>query len=133
MDQRIRKDSSSDSLDNFIRDMVSKDPRPLTPNRVLETAGRHLSPASRADLVQIVKAGSLIPILGTALGPCAGGSVDEISTFNLGFDLSASQAAGMVTGVDSGRLSVRRQREYSRGRKWLPSQTRHTAFRSALH
>jgi len=30
------------------------------------------------------------------------GSVDEIATFNLGFDLAASTAAGSVTGVEPG-------------------------------
>lgn len=103
LDQRIRKDSRNDaSLDSFMHDMVSQRSRPLTESRILETADRYLSPASRAELAKVVEPESSIPTLETDLAPCVRGSIDEISTFNLGFDLDASRAMGVVTGVTQG-------------------------------
>lgn len=42
---------------------------------------------------------SHMPAVDDALGPCVRGPVDQIASFNLGFDLAASTAAGSVTGV----------------------------------
>jgi predicted metalloprotease with PDZ domain len=123
LDQRIRKDSGGkNSLDNVMYDMVIDAAKPLTQDRILETAGHRLSSASRTELAHIVEPGSQLPALEAALGPCVRGSVDEVATFDLGFDLGASRAVGSVTGVEpagpayqaglrngqglSGRLSV---------------------------
>jgi predicted metalloprotease with PDZ domain len=103
LDQQIRKDSGGkSSLDNVMYDMVSEAAKPLTQARILETAGRYLSPASRTELARIVEPGSHIPAAEDALGSCVRGSADETAAFNLGFDLAASTAAGSVTGVEPG-------------------------------
>jgi predicted metalloprotease with PDZ domain len=103
LDQQIRKDSGGKrSLDNVMYDMVSEPANPLTQARILETAGRYVSPVSWIELAHAVEPGSRIPAVEDAPGPCVRGSVEEIATFNLGFDLAASTAAGSVTGVEPG-------------------------------
>jgi predicted metalloprotease with PDZ domain len=103
LDQQIRKDSGGKgSLDNVMYDMVSAAAKPLTRARILETAGSYLSPASRAELARIVEPGSALPAAEDALGPCVRGSAEETAPFHLGFDLAASTAAGIVTGVEAG-------------------------------
>jgi len=103
LDQQIRKDSGGkSSLDNVMYDMESAAAKPLTQARILETAGRYLSAASRAELARIVEAGSAIPAAEDALGTCVRGSANETAPFHLGFDLAASTAASTVTGVEPG-------------------------------
>lgn len=103
LDQKIRRDSGEkSSLDNVMYDMVREAAKPLTEARILRTVGRYLSPASRTELAHAVERGSRIPAVEDALGPCVRGSVDEIATFDLGFDLAASTAAGSVRGVEPG-------------------------------
>jgi predicted metalloprotease with PDZ domain len=103
LDQQIRKDSrGKSSLDNVMYDTVSAAAKPLTQERILETAGRYLSPASRTELARIVEPRSAIPAAEDALGPCVHGSAEEAAPFHLGFDLAASTAAGIVTGVEPG-------------------------------
>jgi len=103
LDRQIRKDSGGkSSLDNVMFDMVSEAAKPLTQARILETAGRYLSPASRTELAHAVEPGSRIPAVEDAPGPCVRGSVDEIATFDLGFDLAASTAVNSVMGVEPG-------------------------------
>jgi predicted metalloprotease with PDZ domain len=103
LDQRIRRDSGGkSSLDTVMYDMVGDAAKPLTQDRILETAGRYLSPASRTELAHTVEPGYRMPDLEAASGPCVRGSVDEIPTFDLGFDLAASRAAGSVSGVEPG-------------------------------
>ncbi len=100
LDGRIRKDSNNQSsLDNVMFDMVHEADKPLTEARILETAGRYLAPDSRVQLDQIVGSGAKIADLDDALGSCAHASVDEVATFDLGFDLAASMAAHKVTAV----------------------------------
>jgi predicted metalloprotease with PDZ domain len=108
MDQRIRKDSEGKrSLDNVMHDMVSEGAKPLTQARIIETAGRYLSPTSRTELARVVEPGSSMPAVEDSLGPCVRGSVDQVATFNLGFDLAASTAAGSITGVEPGGPAFR--------------------------
>jgi len=123
LDWQIRKNSGGKrSLDTVMYDMVNEAAKPLTQDRILETAGRYLSAASRTELAQAIEPDSPIPLPGNALGPCARGSVDQVPTFDLGFELSASTVGGSITGVElngpafqaglrngqrlSGRLSV---------------------------
>jgi predicted metalloprotease with PDZ domain len=108
LEQSIRKDSGGkSSLDTVMFDMVREASKPLSQQRILETAGRYLGPASRGELAQIVEPRSPAPPLEDALGPCARGSVDEVATFDLGFDLAASRAAGAITGVEPGGPAFR--------------------------
>jgi predicted metalloprotease with PDZ domain len=123
LDQQIRKESGGrHSLDNVMYDMVSGAAKPLTQARIIETAGRYLSPAQRAEFGKIPDGDDRMPNFEPEPGPCLRGSVDEVATFRLGFDLAASSTAGVVTGVEpegpafkaglrdgqrmSGRLSV---------------------------
>jgi predicted metalloprotease with PDZ domain len=123
LDQQIRKESGGRySLDNVMYDMVNEAAKPLTQAHIIESAGRYLSPAQQTELRKIVDRNSGVPQFETEPGPCVRGSVEEMATFRLGFDLAASMAAGVVTGVEpdgpafkaglrngqrmSGRLSV---------------------------
>jgi predicted metalloprotease with PDZ domain len=100
LDRQIRKDSKGKALlDNVMHDMVSGAGKPLTEARILATAGRYLSPSSRTQLAQAVQPGPKIPDAADALQPCASGSLDDVATFDLGFDLEASKVARKVTGV----------------------------------
>lgn len=102
LDSQIRNESSNKmSLDTVMFDMVNESARPLTETRILETAGRYLSQASRTELTHVIGPDSSITLAENALGPCARGSVDHVPTFDLGFDLSASTAGGSITGVES--------------------------------
>jgi predicted metalloprotease with PDZ domain len=101
LDQRIRKESSGkSSLQNVMRDMVREASSPLTQQRILKTAGRYLGRASRAELAEVLELRSRTPPLEAAFVPCARGSLDEVATFDLGFDLATSRAEGAVTGVE---------------------------------
>jgi len=81
-------------------DMVNRAAEPLTQAKILETAGRYLFIASRTELARAVELDSRISLAEDALGPCTRGAVDEVPTFDLGFDLSAPTAAGNITGVE---------------------------------
>jgi predicted metalloprotease with PDZ domain len=101
LDAAIRKDSSGKrSLDTVMYDLVDEAARPLSERRILETAGRYLSPASRTEFARVIQPDSPISLPQDVLGPCARGSVDQVSTFDLGFDLSSSMAGGSITGVE---------------------------------
>lgn len=123
LDQEIRKASAGkSSLDNVMYDMSSERAKPLTKARILGTAGRYLSPSTRTELAHVIESGSPVSLAENGLGPCVSGTVEEAPTFDLGFDLSASRAAGKVIDVEpdgpafqaglrdgqqlSGRLSV---------------------------
>ena len=103
-------------------EMVHEAGQPLTTARIVETAGRYLSPASRTEVARVIQPDFPISLRENALGPCARGSVEQAPTFDLGFDLQSSTAGGSITGVEpngpafqaglrngqrlSGRLSV---------------------------
>jgi hypothetical protein len=55
----------------------------------------------------MVEPRSPAPRLADAFGPCARGSLDEVPTFDLGFDLAASRAAGAISGVEPGGPAFR--------------------------
>ncbi len=123
LDWQIRNDSGGKrSLDTVMHDMVNEASQPLTETRIIEAAARYLSPASRTELVRVIQPDSPASLREDVLGPCAHGSMDQVSKFDLGFDLGSSTAAGSITGVEpdgpafqaglrngqrlSGRLSV---------------------------
>jgi predicted metalloprotease with PDZ domain len=100
LDREIRKDSGGKrSLDQVMYDMVRGAPRPLTQARILETADRYLSPASRNELAQAVKPGSLIPTLEDSLGRCVRGSTVEVAS-------KSSAACGNFPPSQPGRCSM---------------------------
>jgi predicted metalloprotease with PDZ domain len=83
-------------------DMMREAAKPLTKARILETAGRYLSAASRNELAHAIEPSSQIHPAENALGPCARELLDGVPTFDLGFDLNASTVGGSVTGVEPG-------------------------------
>lgn len=103
LDAQIRKDTGvNKSLDTVMYDTVNEAAKPLTEARILETAGRYLSVDSRTKLARAIQPDSPVSLAEDALGACVHGSVDQVSTFNVGFDLSASITAGVITGVEPG-------------------------------
>lgn len=108
LDQQIRKSSGGKrSLDNVMYDILRGAAKPLTQSRSFPTAGRYLSPASRTELARIIQPNSPTPNLNDTLGPCVRGSMHGLTTFDLGFDLAASSAAGSITGVLPGSAAFR--------------------------
>ena len=100
LDAQIRMESGGkSSLDNFMTDMLRGADLPLTTDRILETAGRYLSPDARLRLDQAVRQGAQVSAQDDALGPCARVTVKEQPSFDLGFDLDASTAAHRVMGL----------------------------------
>jgi predicted metalloprotease with PDZ domain len=100
LDQEIRKNSDQKkSLDNVMLDMVREGDQGFTLARILETAGRYISADARGQLERAVKQGASLPAPDDALGPCAHVSMDQMATFDLGFNLAASRDANTVTGV----------------------------------
>jgi hypothetical protein len=82
-------------------DMVKSADKPLSPNRILQTARRY---ASEATVEQFQRAMEGTQRLSAAVhlppvDACAKASMDVLPTFDLGFDIAASNAAGRVVGV----------------------------------
>lgn len=101
LDSRIRRDSGGKaSLDTVMSDIVNQSAMPLTQGRILRTANRYLSPASQTELSRAIQPNSSITPGAYALGPCVRGSMDEVTIFDLGFDLTASMADGSITGIE---------------------------------
>lgn len=108
LDRQIRKNTRGRaSLDNVMRDMVKGAAQPLTTARILRTADVYLSSGAASELALAVKPGSRIPVAEDALGSCVAGKLQELVTFDLGFDLAASQRTGVVTGVTEGGPAFR--------------------------
>jgi len=100
LDQQIRNNSNrKKSLDNVMLDLVHEADKPLTPDRILEVAGRYLSSDAGGRLDRVVNQGANLPAPDDALGPCTRVSTEELPTFNLGFDLAISREAHSITGV----------------------------------
>jgi predicted metalloprotease with PDZ domain len=82
-------------------DMVRTGDQPYSLDRILATAGRYLSPESRAVLQQAVThhgdlpAPERLPVL----GGCAHASLDDVATFDLGFDFEHSRSTETLAGV----------------------------------
>lgn len=102
LDGTIRRESDGQhSLDDVMFDMVRTRDQPYTLDRILATAGRYLSPESRALLEQAVTHHGDLPAPEhpPVLGNCVHASLDDVPTFDLGFDFDRSRSAGTVTGV----------------------------------
>ena len=102
LDGTIRRESRGQhSLDDVMFGMVRTGDQPYTLDRILAAAGRYLSPEPRALLEQAVShhgdlpAPERLPIL----GDCAHASLDDVATFDLGFDFDRSRSTGTVAGV----------------------------------
>lgn len=105
LDGTIRKESNDKhSLDDVMFDMVKGSAEPYTLDRILNTADRYLTPASRALLQQAVTAHGELPAPEQipTLGGCARASLIAEPSFDLGFDFDRSLATKIVTGVVGG-------------------------------
>jgi len=103
LDAEIRKESKNkNSLDNVMRDVVAESDKPFTLDRILATIGRYISADAFRQLEQAVKHRGMLTAPGEAgLGACSliRLSMDEIPTFDLGFDYDVSMTKRIVTGV----------------------------------
>ncbi|MGB8031016.1 MAG: hypothetical protein WCF30_15290 [Terracidiphilus sp.] len=102
LDGTIRRESGGKrSLDNVMFEMVRDGRQPYTLNRILDTAGHYLSPSSRTLLQEaVIQHGNLpAPAQLPILGNCARASLDDVPTFDLGFDFDQSRAEKIISGV----------------------------------
>jgi predicted metalloprotease with PDZ domain len=89
------------SLDDVMFAMVRTRDRPLTQARILATIGRYIPLDARPALEAAVMRGAALPAPDRlpAVTGCAIRSVVDVPTFDLGFDLATSRAAGKIAGV----------------------------------
>lgn len=102
LDAQIREESRGRfSLDDVMFDMVKSADKPLSPNRILETTRRYASKATVEQLQRAMEGTQRLapPAKLPLVGACVRASVDALPTFDLGFDIDASSAAGRVVGV----------------------------------
>jgi predicted metalloprotease with PDZ domain len=102
LDGTIRRESRGQhSLDDVMFDMVRTGDQPYTLDRILATAGHYLSPESDALLQQAVTHHGDLPAPEhlPVLGDCMHALLDNVSTFDLGFDFDRSRTTRMITGV----------------------------------
>jgi len=102
LDGTIRKESGGrHSLDDVMFDMVRTGDQPYTLDRILATAGHYLTPESDALLQQaVVHHGDLpAPERLPMLSDCAHASLDDVATFDLGFDFDRTRSTKTVAGV----------------------------------
>lgn len=105
LDGAIRHESRGEhSLDDVMLEMVRTGSQPLTLARILETAGRYLSPDARRRLQgAVVDYEDLAPPEeAPSTGGCAQSSLKELPTFEVGLDLALSCATNQISGVVEG-------------------------------
>lgn len=70
-----------------LKDDAAREPtRPLTTVRILLAADRYLDRQERHHLRDLVNSGGTVPVPDFPFGRCVRRSVDEVPTFDLGFD-----------------------------------------------
>lgn len=100
LNQRILENSNHKySLDTLMFDIVREADKPLTLDRIFQTADRYITSAARIQLQQAVEQKVFPQMNGASLGPCVQLSVDDVPTFDLGLDYAASRAAAKIVGV----------------------------------
>jgi predicted metalloprotease with PDZ domain len=102
LDAAIRHESHGQhSLDDVMFDLVRTNDQPFTLARILGTAGHYLSADTSSELQRaVVEQGNLAaPEDVPAVGTCARPILEDLPTFDLGFDLAASVATKQVVGV----------------------------------
>jgi predicted metalloprotease with PDZ domain len=105
LDAQIRRQSRNKfSLDTVMHKLVrdaSKDLRQqLTTERVLRTAGKYLNGHAREMFSSLVESGETIPVPDFPLSECLHLSIDEVPSFDLGFDGAILRAKSRVSGVN---------------------------------
>lgn len=91
LDAQIRKHSrnkkSLDDLMSGLKDDTTKEPtRPFTTKRILSDADRYLGHRERHQLRDLVERGGTVPVPDFPFARSVCRSVDEVPTFDLGFD-----------------------------------------------
>jgi predicted metalloprotease with PDZ domain len=101
VDGQIRLESRGRrSLDDAMYQMVRGRDRPLTRRRILSTIARYIPRGGRAAVEAAVDGASLAAPERLPLVPgCTRRGLVDVPTFDLGFDLVASRAAGTIVGV----------------------------------
>lgn len=105
LDGTIRRESHGQhSLNNVMFDMVRTRRQPYTLARILETAGRYLSPESRAILQHAVSDHGTLPAPEQipSLGGCAQAFLQNLPSFDLGLDYDRTRATNVITGIIEG-------------------------------
>jgi predicted metalloprotease with PDZ domain len=105
LDGTIRHESNGlHTLDDVMFDMERDSDQPYTLARILDTAGRYLSPESQALLQKAAAShGDLVPPTSIPLmSDCTHASLQELPTYDGGFDINHSRVSGTVVGVVEG-------------------------------
>jgi predicted metalloprotease with PDZ domain len=105
LDGQIRARSEGRrSLDDVMYDMVRGADKPLTLDRILETANRYVSSDDQALLRRAatgdIDPRAMLPKAGQ-LAPCVRVTLDSAWAFDAGFDVKVSTDAKRVTGVEA--------------------------------
>jgi predicted metalloprotease with PDZ domain len=102
LDGQIRLEShDQQSLDDVMFEMVRRRDQPLTRERILSAIASYIPPDARLALEAAVTNGAALaaPDRVPSVPGCARRSLVDVPTFDLGFDLAASRAAGKITGI----------------------------------
>lgn len=106
LDAQIRAESKAKfSLDDMMYQLVldaSENPkRPLTTQRVLQTADKYLKPQSRGILARLVLGGLSVPVPDFPFSPCVVKTIVAIPSFELGFDRAVLKEKNAIAGVNA--------------------------------
>jgi predicted metalloprotease with PDZ domain len=102
LDAEIRLESHDQhSLDDVMFEMVRTRDQSLTQERILSTIAPYITANARVALeAAVTNRGTFAaPDRVPSVSGCARRSLVDVPTFDLGFDLAASRAAGKVTGI----------------------------------
>jgi len=104
LDAQIRRNSSnSRSLDDLmlrLKDEATRDPgHLLTTKRILSRADEYLGRRDRRALRDMVNRGSTVPVPNFPLNTCVYRHVDQVPTFDLGFDKEILLSKNYISGV----------------------------------
>lgn len=112
LDAQIRKHSGgSRSLDDLmlrLKDQATGEPEPLlTTKRILSTADEYLGHRDGHVLRDMVNKGTAVPVPNFPLNTCVHRSVDQVPTFDLGFDKETLLSKNQVSGVNPDSAAFR--------------------------
>lgn len=112
LDAQIRKHSGgSRSLDDLmlrLKDQAAKEPKPLlTTKRILSTTKAYLSHRDHRLFSNMVNKGTAVPVPDFPLYACVRRSVDQVPTFDLGFDKGTLLSKSHVSGVNPDSAAFR--------------------------
>jgi predicted metalloprotease with PDZ domain len=103
LDAAIRRETlGMRSLDNVMFDLVRGHKQPMTLARVFDSIDRYLPQRLQPEFRRaVLNHGDLAPPESApVIGSCSSVSIETLPTFDLGFDVNASRAATIITGVE---------------------------------